>query len=1083
MKFLVLKSPTLAPHIGFFASTCLSIVLSSRRIFAGFSVESSMMLESWRRELLDLGLRNPLLNYRLLKARGVWVVDELSAEIYTILVQQQQTMSFAAAAIDDDPTDLPQPIDRHTDRKLQTRHSDSDLQKRLHNSAHSAQTISNNRGINVLYLALGMLHWYETDDATTLRRAPLLLIPVELTRADINDRFHVRYTGVDLDENLSLRTKLQQAFDIALPPFPTDGTLHLSTYFHRVQDAIKHQPRWSIAANEISLGFFSFSKFMLYHDLLALDKRKTPLLDRLLDPGGMWALDSADHTNTSLDAQMQLADSHLVLDADSSQMKVLRDVRDGRNLVVQGPPGTGKSQTITNLIADAVGRGKTVLFVSEKMAALDVVKRRLDGVGVGDGALVLHSHRTTRSDFYDEVRRTLRLGAVAGLATDQAEFLQLEALQQAQTKLIEYSDGVNQPTNRFLPSPYDLYGRQLQLENALDTLDLPPHDAAAWQPAAAELLREWLPRVAELQTVRRQTGLPSQHPFAATTATALEAGVGDQIDVQSTITLKLLHHLQAIASELGQLLALPTPNSLHELPTLLKIAQQGASAPKLNGIAIHSTEWRDTDPETIADALQALMQAERLQLQYKPVLLPEAWEHPVFELRMGLMTGKGWWDRLRSAEYRAARAQLNGLCQNDVPPDWDAQIALIDIILEVQRLREQIKPHLEQLTRLFGDRLYEGQWHELARATYWLHTAHTAAIPAKQLQLLADGIDRERLNSLHEQLQEAATPFEKSLAILWQTAQMPPNQPVPFDELAALLGRWVKEPQRIYEMAALNQALVTFRPFPAIINALHHWSHAGSYLVEWAELAAIRQVLADVSQQRPALQDQLPHKSAEQFRQLDHAFLQHNRLRLAQAHWEKLPRYQASGLVGEMQEVLRPKRPSLPIRQFVQQFSEVIFRIKPVFMMSPLAIATYLPSSAITFDLVIFDEASQVRPAEALGAIARAWQFVVVGDSRQLPPTAFFESLGEEPDADVDTDSEGAEMEDHRHLAESILDLCLIQRVPERMLRWHYRSRHESLIAIPNAAFYNHNLVIFPQPRPRQTGCRAAFSPRARRHL
>ncbi|MGB1250578.1 MAG: DUF4011 domain-containing protein [Candidatus Promineifilaceae bacterium] len=1025
-----------------------------------------MILENWRRELLDLGLRNPLLNYRPLKARGVQVVDEASAEIYNILVTQTKKMSFEAVEEGVDSAELAQPPDSHTDRKLQTALNSSDLQKRLLNSEHSARTIINNRGINVMYLALGMLRWYESDSSDKCRRAPLLLIPVTLERENVNDRFHLRYTGVDLDENLSLRTKLQQTFDLTLPPFLDNNVFDLPAYFNRLRDTIAHKPRWSIAHNEISLGFFSFSKFMLYHDLLALDKRDSPLLNRLLHADGILEPASTVDDDVPLDKQLKIADSHLVLDADSSQMQALLDVRAGRNLVIQGPPGTGKSQTITNLIADAVGRGKTVLFVSEKMAALDVVKRRLDSVGVGDGAMVLHSHRTTRGDFYDEIRRTLRLGEVAYFAgTEQTDlsFPQIDALQDAQTTLIEYSEAVNRPIPT-LSSPYNLFGRQLELREKLSDIAQPTQDADAWRMIASDVLSQQLPNVRAMTQLRKTMGQPEHHPFIGSRhQTRLDADKLANIEAQSTVTLDLLQDVQQAANALTERLRAPTVTRPDQIQALLDIAEQGANAPKLNGIAVHSQEWKTADAETMADAIERMMQAARLRQEYKTTLLPEAWAQPVVTIRQGLMGGKSWFNRLTSGAYRRARTELAGLCQRQLPDEWDDQLGLVDTILEVQRLEEQIEPHREQLTRLFGDRLHEGHWHELARATYWLNTAYDRAFTHAQLELIANDPNPATLGPLHEQLKTSADAFRRSLAILWFSADFPEQPDLTFTQLAAKLSQWSKTPERLNEIVRLNQFSAEFSHLVPIIDALHNWPLAAQYLTDWAELAAISQLLNDVRIERPLLSGGSPHKSAETFRQLDRAFLQHNRLRLAQDHWGKLPRYQAGGLVGRMNRLLAYKRPTLPIRQFMQTFGEAAFRIKQVFMMSPLAIAAYLPSESITFDLVVFDEASQVRPAEALGAIARARQMVVVGDSRQLPPTSFFESIGEDK-AQSEEDGIGFDEENGRFSAESILDLCLIQNVPERMLRWHYRSRHESLIAIANASFYNHNLVIFPSP-------------------
>ena len=190
---------------------------------------------------------------------------------------------------------------------------------------------------------------------------------------------------------------------------------------------------------------------------------------------------------------------------------------------------------------------------------------------------------------------------------------------------------------------------------------------------------------------------------------------------------------------------------------------------------------------------------------------------------------------------------------------------------------------------------------------------------------------------------------------------------------------------------------------------------------------------------------------------MDELALDHNRTRVAYSHWSQLPKYDGGGQLRTLRRQFERKRGHLPVRQLMVQAGNAIQAIKPVFMMSPMSIATYLPPGTVTFDLVVFDEASQVRPVDALGALMRADQSVVVGDSKQLPPTKFFDIVTQSDDDDDDDDHVVSDME-------SILGLFRAEGAPDRMLRWHYRSRHESLIAVSNREFYENGLVVFPSP-------------------
>ncbi|MGB1250986.1 MAG: hypothetical protein ACPG8W_10260, partial [Candidatus Promineifilaceae bacterium] len=670
---------------------------------------------------------------------------------------------------------------------------------------------------------------------------------------------------------------------LEFPPFPTNN-LKINTYFSEIRRLVRAFPKWSVSSNSITLGFFSFTKSLLYNDLLAIDNAQltNSLLADLLDPNGFYDPFSTADSGVALDSQLKIIDNHLVMDADSSQMRVLLDVRAGRDLVVQGPPGTGKSQTITNLIADAIGCNKTVLFVSEKMAALDVVKQRLDNVGIGDAALVLHSHRTTRHNFGKEIRRTLRLGAVAELADESVplQFPHIHELEGAQKRLINYIESINRPIANY-ETIYELHGRQFVLADRLAHLEPSQRDPNIWRSIAGTLLRDHLPTIRKLERVRQQTGQLTHHPFGATTHTNVTPSLIRYITINSKRAITQLQTLQNAANRLTQLLLSPALNSLDGVASLLTLAGQATYPPDMHDINIHSPEWATIDAEALTNALEAQVKVDQYKQQYDAILLPEAWEMPALSIRQGLMSGKGLMRRF-SADFRRARTQLAGLCHHGLPNGQDAQLQLVDTVLAVQRLNQQIDPYREQFQRLFGERLHERDWYELARAVYWLHLVHKVGVSSTQLQHLAQGQNSQQVTHLQEQVQTAATALEKTLTELWLKLSMPREMALSFDRLIGRLNSWHTTPQQIEAIVELNQLSADFRLYPIIRDVLYNWPPAGDYLTDWVEYTALTQLLDDVRIERPTLGNGAAHKSAEQFRDLDRAFLQHNRQRLAQ---------------------------------------------------------------------------------------------------------------------------------------------------------------------------------------------------------
>jgi very-short-patch-repair endonuclease len=210
----------------------------------------------------------------------------------------------------------------------------------------------------------------------------------------------------------------------------------------------------------------------------------------------------------------------------------------------------------------------------------------------------------------------------------------------------------------------------------------------------------------------------------------------------------------------------------------------------------------------------------------------------------------------------------------------------------------------------------------------------------------------------------------------------------------------------------------------------------------------------------------------EEFKALDCKRVQVARSEVLQKHFEAMPRVQTgSGALGILQREMEKKRRNLPIRQLIKHGGSAIQAIKPVFMMSPLSVAQFLEPGVVTFDLLVIDEASQVRPVDALGAIARVNKLVVVGDQMQLPPTRFFSKLLDDEADDVDDETAFSTGD-----MESILGLCTAQGVSQRMLRWHYRSRHHSLIAVSNREFYKDHLYVVPSPLGHEEGLGIRFN-------
>lgn len=1125
-------------------------------------------LNADRRDLLDLSLRNPLLNYRP-RSRGLEIVGgETPPDPFRILVREGRAMTFLhdpSAPEDPDPAlkpelaepdsaaeivsepelqslpaepssppaspplDLeppaglsdstlpeklnsaasPQPetppptpaLDHEAEpsarpdsdplpppvtgqnsstssdpHKLQTAFSATRLESRLLAVYLAARTSIEEQGVNTLFLAQGMLSWTEADAPQKRLNAPLILIPVELARTNARDRFRLRHDGEDLGVNLSLAERLKAEFQIALPEMPDADDLEVSAYFDAVAEAVKGRPHWEVRREAIALGFFSFGKFLMYMDL---DEQswpeearpgEHPVLKALLGDGFQEAATEVGE-DEPIDSFFQPREVRQVVDADSTQMLALLDADRGRNLVIQGPPGTGKSQTITNLIAEAVGKGKKVLFVAEKMAALEVVKRRLDAAGLGGACLELHSHKTKKKGVLDELRRTLdlprpRLGSIDD---------DLRLLEEVRDRLNAYSNAVNAPIASSGIAPNEAIGEFLTLREGNQAPVAPPRpELPAMLTWTGFDFKRRLDLVEQLQSRLAQSGVPRDHPFFGSRRTVILASEEEQLRGLLDQARRATERLREAASRLAGQLGFDPPEGPDRVAILLRAARWAEMETLRTGADLRTEDW-ESRARDIADLLENGSTLAELHQRHDATVIPEAWDQDLLETRHDLnVSGRKWWRFVSPTYWRASR-RVAMLCRGTPPRGLDERLALIDAIMAARRSRESVRRHEPLAARLFGPQWggERSNWGDLAAVAHSIVSLHEdikeGLAPPAVVDLLSGRPNLSGLQPLAAAVDEALEARYAAIRPLFAFLDL--DEPVRFGpgkfdhlglpEQAAVLELWATRAGELRGLTAWNFQVNGCKNegLNEVVALAEGWPEARLHLAHTFRRWWYETLLEQAYRERPALagfegtsQDQTVAK----FRELDRLALLHAQARLAHDHWQGLPRKGGGGQLAVLRREFEKKSRHIPVRQLMVRAGNAVQAIKPVFMMSPMSVASYLPQGAVQFDLVVFDEASQVRPVDALGALLRGRTAVVVGDSRQLPPTNFFDRLT--GGADDGEDDEAL------HDVESILGLFVSQGAPQRMLRWHYRSRHESLIAVSNHEFYDNRLVVFPSP-------------------
>jgi very-short-patch-repair endonuclease len=414
--------------------------LAASGVFEGtLSVEQA--LEKIRRRLLDLSNRNRLLNYRHPRGRSAQIVDVDFNGVFNRLTdgkecvfrgipepnpseykgQRPDARTWAKelheidVSIELGPSNRTLPVANNSSRALRVLQYPPELARLLHNISRDARLAIEETGSNYLYLVFGFLEFYEAPQSERPLLAPLLALPVSVAKkgqAGGYNNYEVLYTGDDINGNLSLLERMKRDFDLNLPTYDTERhSEDPEQYLEDVREVVNTRPRWRVK-RQLSLALLSFGKLALWTDL---DPQRW---SQLLDHGIVKSLFQGNTSALAIDPQEYKVDEledldQLIYEADSSQHNVLANAVNGRTLVVNGPPGTGKSQTITNLIALSLAAGKTVLFVAEKMAALDVVRKRLHEAGLSDFCLELHSHKTQKRKLLDSLEVRMKTNYLA----------------------------------------------------------------------------------------------------------------------------------------------------------------------------------------------------------------------------------------------------------------------------------------------------------------------------------------------------------------------------------------------------------------------------------------------------------------------------------------------------------------------------------------------------------------------------------------------------------------------------------------------------------------------------------------------
>lgn len=1038
-------------------------------------------LDKWAELLLDTGKRNNLINFKDTKNSSVEVLlpssdiifeklqGETVFEVYDPKLpeegdetenepQEQAADSFSAEAADDKAAYLAE-----YSHKLRRQNQILlyNIGKKpivaITNIWKKARTFIEETGVNVAYMAFGFVHWKESDSSEITYSAPLLLVPIQIDRPSIVLPLSIKSTDEDIIVNPTFAYKLSAEYGVELPNYSDEG---LTAYLNNVWQLV-HKLHWSVS-HECKIGIFSFLKINMYRDLkdnsaaILANPNVRQLLGEPIPTAGDSAEKGLEPTGNPI---IKL---HNVVDADSSQIDAIELAKTGKSFVLQGPPGTGKSQTISNIIAECLSDGKKVLFVSEKLAALNVVYDKLKQAGLSEFCLELHSHKANKKDIINDICHTLHMGRSAVSSKAEEE---IAAKEKAQKQLDAYALELHKQRPVIGKSLYELNESYSAFRLAPDidwtvpALNSKDETYLAETVSLLEQYVDYIPSIGYNYKNNPWYGYINQD-----TSYQAKAEVKKAISASETLFEALIPLQQEIAERYG-IICNTKEDAQHWksffdfastseilLPALLSKENFEKAKTAFEKLHNFSTEIESSRAKLIAVCDDEIFKIDGCLYNKKLTKLLS-----------------GFFSRIFSSDYKRLINDLR-LCKKDgKKPHYKEAVALTEELANYQQNMRAFAG-TENRFREFLGRAYKGL------ETDWDYVLEQISAFEKISGDLAFG-----------NLDEFGSFVKERSAFAGYGSKIETAFSLCDSQSLQLLARCFDESILDIDVTPSSLVLARMKACLQEMDKLDNWCHFNSLLNDLNAKQAIPYLNLAIQQNieakyiSKAFQKQFyfqwidtiissssvlssfsrisQDKAIKIFSEKDAEHLEINKAKIRAELSSLRPALDVIAPGSALSTILREgekKRKQKPIRLLLMETGELIQRLKPCFLMSPLSVSTYLAPDAVHFDTVIFDEASQIFPQDAIGAIYRGKQLIVVGDSKQMPPSNFF-------NASLDADDDDEETGDVTDF-ESILDLCSTS-MQQMRLRWHYRSRYEQLISFSNKNFYDNDLVTFPSAK------------------
>ncbi len=940
-----------------------------------FATKASKQL-LWERKLLDFTMRNTLLNIKMASAIQLisinlkdianrmfelnkgFRIDEVPINLN---IETGDGFIYDSMQLGMDMINLVKDDIRNA--RLHSYYDDKDTTDRLKKLRRAARTLMEENGANSLFMSLGLMQWI--DESGIPHFAPILLLPVEFSYK--NQIYHVKWRGEETLLNVTLFEYLKQTYEIEFEGLEecisSDNTFNLEQIFGIIREGLIKKPNWNVL-EECMIGIFSFSKFVMWNDIHShgKDMEQSPIVEALIEND---AIPTKEEEPIDLDKAITPSDLCMPLPYDSSQLSAVVASTKGKSFILHGPPGTGKSQTITNMITNALYHGKRVLFVAEKMAALSVVQKRLEKLGLSDFCLELHSNKATKRHLIQQLSAILEKLEKSG-RTD-IHHAMAEQLYSQRKELMKYVDTIHTRKSEDAFSIYESIMHYCRF-NEHDMIELKQEERPIITPQNLDEYEYYIDR---LGAIIRLIGHPSQHPLLGVKTNAQTMAHLTELRPTINECIENIILLKQIVADTTKLTNSIPPVSLGNI-CLLMNEMEDLHQKRQNILAVSPYNIFTADIKKLEYQRTCILQSNSIVRLLKKCAL---------------------WKELKKIGVKVCWTNLEKfICD------------LIDLDKMPLHKQVDIKTNLGNV--LAG---YHKCQESFRKLTSYLEIEHWEQLSIHDLE--------ERLKRWMEHLDKLKDWKQ------WCLIKDDLHQKN-MGEIAALL-----------EQNEISLSELKSRYF-------------ARYFFEMANKQIANTPTADM------FNGMLFDEKVNHYKDLATRFQELSREELFYRILEKANAANANEKWSNQSVVLNKAISNngrgITIRRLFEQAPDILAQFCPCMLMSPMSVAQFLGVKKDMFDLVIFDEASQIPTNEAVGAIARGKSIVIVGDTKQMPPTTFF------------TSNKTAEEEFDVEDLESILDDCQALKMPSLLLSWHYRSKHESLISFSNNEYYENKLHTFP---------------------